>query len=558
MKTRWEVQEEHPESREADSLYGLHPVIFDVILNRGVTQESKIHSFLNPKISDSYDPFLLDDLEEGAERILLARERREKVLVVGDYDVDGITGTTLLYTALLGLGIEASYFIPHRLIHGYGVKGEDIDMVLERGASLVVTVDNGIKAYDFAARCKEEGIDLIVTDHHIPDSELPPATYVINPKREASRYPFRDLSGVGVAFKLVQGLYRKCGQGALLDSFLKWAAIGTVADIVPLVDENRIFVREGFRSLSDLADGGLKALLTEAGVNQLTITAEDVYFRIGPRINVAGRLEDPNLIMELFLGQGSEATTIAQSLNTLNSRRQSIEQKVLKEARRRIEKEGLFRDPVIVVESDDWHRGVIGIASTKLVEEYGRPVILVAVEEDGRGYASGRSAGNVSLIDKIERLKELFVLKDGSLNYGGHSQAVGFSLPCENISLLRERIRETFSPDETAIEKRYRVEAFLELNQLDDSFFDSLQRLLPFGFGNPKPLFGLLEAQLLVKSSRHGSKKIHLEVEKGGRSLPGYFWDRPGLEIQSGKRTLLFFPHRNSRGEISLEVVDSK
>ncbi len=555
-ETVWEFLPEHKEAEEISKAFSLDKRVANILLNRGLNSKEKIRRFLNPSLDNLYEPFLLDGMEESVERILRAREKGEKIIIIGDYDVDGLSSSILLHKAFNLLNIDNTYYIPHRLNHGYGVKKEDINIVKESGANLVITVDNGITGFDFAEEIKRTSIDLIITDHHIPAEELPPALSIINPKLKNSNYPFKHLAGVGVAFKLVQALFKSSNMENLLPPFLKWAALGTIADVVPLIDENRIIVSNGIKEIENSSDPALNALMKVSGVSSRGLNTEDFLFRICPRINVAGRLEDPNMIMSLFLSDEQEAFKIAKELNKLNGKRQSIENKVLNEAKNLIQKRGFSEDPIIIIEKEGWHKGVIGIVASKLVEEYGRPVILIAIDENGKGHASGRSAGKISLIDKIRTLEENLKTEEGDLNFGGHAQAIGFTIDAHRIEGLRAAIRKSFNKEDTLIKKRFFVDGEIDLFNLNGNFFKSFNKLKPFGFGNTKPVFALLDANIKMKI-RKDSKRVNLKISKNSSEIEAYLWKRPYIELDSNKKHIIFTVH-TYLNKFVIEVLDLK
>ncbi len=555
-ETVWEFLPENREAKEISERFNLDKIIANILINRGLKTEIEIEKFLNPSLKNLYDPFLLEGMKESVNRILKVREENGKIIIIGDYDVDGLSSSILLHKAFNLLNIKNTYYIPHRLNHGYGVKKEDIKRVKESGASLVITVDNGITAFDFAEELKKTSADLIITDHHIPDISLPHALAILNPKLKDSKYPFTQLAGVGVAFKLVQAIFEKLKMVNFLPPLLKWVALGTIADAVPLIDENRILVKSGIEEIENSSEPGLNALIKVSGIANKNLSSEDFLFRICPRINVAGRLEDPNMIMSLFLSKEEEALTIAKRLNKLNSKRQSIESKVLSEAKKIIEKMGYHNDPIIIVGKKGWHKGVIGIVASKLVEEYERPTILIAIDENGKGHASGRSGGEISLIDKIKIVENNLRTEEGEINFGGHSQAIGFTIEANRIEELRSAVKKIFLQDETKIKKYFPVEGEIDIFNLNSKFFNSLQKLKPFGYGNKKPIFALLDAEIKLKI-RNDSKRVNLKIRKNGKEMDAFLWKRPHFEFSTKKSHLIFTIHTFSNKYV-IEVLDLK
>ncbi|MHC4777212.1 MAG: single-stranded-DNA-specific exonuclease RecJ, partial [Planctomycetota bacterium] len=425
----WSVRQGDPaaESKLSAAL-GVTDMTARLLRNRSICTPEEGARFLHPKLGDLQDPFQLRDMAAAVVRIRKALLEREKILILGDYDVDGVTATALLLRFFRLLHAEADYYIPGRLEEGYGLHTESMERFAAQGVRLIVTVDSGITAREPVARARELGMDVIVTDHHEPSEEIPECTAVIDPKSTGETYPFRDLSGVGVAFKLAWALAQEISNGESVGEELKlflWeclglVALGTVADVVPLTAENRILVRQGLKSLEASRHPGERALLSVGGTEKPA--ASDLAFRLGPRINAAGRLGDSRLGVEILTDDSYEsAMKVAKELDRMNRKRQEIERKIFEEAREQVLHRGMDSQPAIVLEHEKWHAGVIGIVASKLVEAFGRPVVLITFDGDhGRG-----SARSIPAFD----IHEAMTLSSGSLaSFGGHSQAAGLSL----------------------------------------------------------------------------------------------------------------------------------
>ncbi|MFO7733540.1 MAG: single-stranded-DNA-specific exonuclease RecJ, partial [Candidatus Aminicenantes bacterium] len=415
-----------PPSAEADALaqaLGVPLSIARVLVNRKILTEEEARSFLFGGLDSMHDPYLMKGMARAVERIHEAIGKSEKILIFGDYDVDGVLSTVMLMKALRSLGAEVDYFIPERLTDGYGLKADHVSVPVERGAGLVISVDCGIKAVEFTARAAEKGIDVIVTDHHRPGDTLPDAVAVLDPVLEDSGYPDPGLAGVGVAFKLIQALLERAGKGAQLPHYMKLVSIGTVADVAALKGENRLFVKHGLKGLSSVANTGLRSLIEACGLANRKISESDLGFRLGPRINAAGRMGQTDLAVRLFFSETSEeSAALVRKLDELNGLRQRTEEKIFNEARDKVEDKGLDgRYKCLVLGSEAWHRGVIGIVASKLKDHFHRPVLLFAYE-DGKAHGSGRSVSDVPLIELLDECRHLF------LSYGGHKYAVGCTL----------------------------------------------------------------------------------------------------------------------------------
>ncbi|TCS96452.1 exonuclease RecJ [Hazenella coriacea] len=491
---------------------GIHPTVAKMLVRRGLTEPNQARSFLNPKLEDLHDPFLLDGMKEAVERIQFAIQHNEKILIYGDYDADGVSSTSLLMYVFRWLQADVDYYIPNRFREGYGINKEALHLAKERGFQLVVSVDTGISAVEEAQVAKELGLDLIITDHHEPPEHLPEALAVINPKKPGCPYPCKLLAGVGVAFKLATALLAR-----VPEELLEIVALGTIADLVPLLDENRIFATYGLKKMSQRKQIGITSLLEVSGVDDV-VSAGHVGFSLGPRINASGRLDSANQAVELLLCEDlEEAKQIAEELNSMNRERQHLVEEMTLEAIAEVEAQPDLYQHVIVVAKPNWNVGVIGIVASRLVEKYYRPVIVLGIDED-KGIAKG-SARSIAGFDLYKALTEC---KEYLPHYGGHYMAAGMTLPIENLPLFRSKLsqlaQEWLKPEDyiplTMAEER------LVIDQIDVSFIDQLQALAPYGVGNPTPLFIIENSQVArMQSIGRENNHLKLQLEANGKSL---------------------------------------
>ncbi|HZP25214.1 MAG TPA: single-stranded-DNA-specific exonuclease RecJ [Terriglobales bacterium] len=463
---------------------------------RGITSAGDARQFLSPSLAQLHSPYLMTGLRTAVERLRAAIERSETILIYGDYDVDGTTAIVILRTALELCGGKVEYHVPHRIREGYGMRDEVIEQAADRGVHLIVSVDTGIRAFaaaETAARC---GLDLIVTDHHLPQANgVPKALAVVNPNQDGCDYPCKSLCGAGVAFKIAQALLVESGRERLLPSFLKMVAIATIADAVPLVGENRVFAKLGLEGLRKPVNAGLRALLANCQLDgSRPLSAGDIAFRVAPRLNAAGRMDIAERVIQLFTEKDAgRATELAMQLDQLNGDRQQEEQRILEEIHRRIEASPDSKDAYcLVIDGEGWHRGVIGICATRVVERYHRPALVFSCE-DGVAHGSGRSISAFHLLEALESCPELFT------RFGGHSHAVGCALPSERIPELRSRLdhhaRQRLTPADFIPVLEYDAEIALE--DLSDDVWRTVQQMEPFGSGNPQPVFVSRGAKLI-------------------------------------------------------------
>jgi single-stranded-DNA-specific exonuclease len=542
---QWLIAPVRPESEALASELGLPLPIARVLTNRGVLTPQDAETFLSGTLADLSNPYLLKDMDKAVSRLQRAVHEREKILVFGDYDADGVLSVVILLRALGSLGADVGYFIPERLKDGYGIKDEHIRVVEERQARLVISVDCGIKAVGFVEKAKAIGVDVIITDHHRAGEAIPQAAAVLNPVLEDSGYPYRGLAGVGVVFKLLQALLAREGKAAALPHYVKLVAIGTVADVAELRSENRLLVRHGLRGLENVANRGLKSLLEECGLINRKITEGDIGFRLAPRLNAAGRMGAADMAVQLFFASSDEESArLAARLSELNAQRQGEEDRICNEAVRRVKTGELdSRYKILVLGCETWHRGVIGIVASKLKDLFYRPVLLFTYD-DGRAFGSGRSISEFSLIECLDECRDVF------LDYGGHTLAVGCVLPRERVPLFKERANAVAEARLTGddLRRKIRIDAELNFSEVDDIFIQDYRRLSPFGVANPKPVFLTRRVEILGFPRLIQDKHLKFLARHGGRMFEVIGWDRANWlpEIKRGDQVSLVYSLQSS------------
>lgn len=505
MNKKWEIYQTNEEKVEKlQEKYKLNRLLSTLLTNRGITEETEITKFLNPKRSDFYDPFGMPDMEKAAERILKAIKDKEQIIIYGDYDVDGITSVTVLKSFLEERGIQVNVYIPNRLNEGYGLNKTAMEEIAKQGNKLMITVDCGITAVDEVEYAKTFGIETIITDHHEPAEELPKAIAVVDAKRKDNKYECRNLAGVGVVFKLIQALSIKLG----LDpkEYLKYldiVCVGTISDIVPLTDENRVIVKLGLKLVEQTKNLGLKEILQSCGYSKINSTT--ISFGVAPRINACGRMGHQEEALNLLLSkEENEVKELTQKINEYNKTRQEIEKNIYNEAVEQIEKEGLDTKNTIVVSGKGWHHGVIGIVSSKITELYFKPSILLC-EEDGECKGSGRS---IPGFDLHEALMEC---NDTIDKFGGHAMAVGINIKKEKVEEFKEEFEKIAKEKEVdKIIPILNLDAEIKLDDVNKEMVDSLKELEPFGEANKMPIFAF--RNLKIDSIRSLSEGKHLRL----------------------------------------------
>jgi single-stranded-DNA-specific exonuclease len=504
----------------------LSPTIARLLAIRGLTDPDHARRFLAPSLEHLLDPFGLADMEKAVVRVQEAIARRERIAVHGDYDVDGITSTVILRRAIELLGGDVVHFIPERLRDGYGLQPATIDRLSQEGVQLVVSVDCGIRGAEAARRARELGVDLIITDHHEPDTTLPDALAVVNPKRHDCGYADKDLAGVGVALKLVQALCTRAGRSQWVPGFVKIAAIGTLADVVPLVGENRVIAKLGLDMLSAGPHKvGLRALLDAASLTGKAIDSYHVSFMLAPRINAAGRMSTPDIATRLLLaadeGMADEARALAAQLEIENTRRRQEEQDILAKARKQVETDPeIGAQSVLVVADEGWHRGVIGIVASKLVDTFYRPAIVLSIEGD-IAHGSCRSIPGFDMLAALEACAPVLA------RFGGHKQAAGLQLEAGRVREFRRAVNDyaggVLGPD--ALRPRLWLDDALELGQVTDRLMHELGRLAPFGPSNPRPKFQAGPVEVVDGPRRLKERHLKMALRQSGRTFRAIQWN---------------------------------
>jgi single-stranded-DNA-specific exonuclease len=509
MQKTWKIRKPHPElqlkfSRE----FGIHPVISQLLVNRGILTSKEAQSFLNPDLALLHDPMKMKDLEKAVTRIKKARHNKEKVLIFSDYDCDGITACVLLKSVLHRLGISVSHYIPHRANEGYGLNENIAAIVKEKKADLLISVDCGVTAVDEIASLNKAGCDTIVVDHHQPKKgKLPAAVAVIDPKREDCGYPFKELASVGLVYKLSQAL-----TGENLLSELDLVAMGTISDVMSLSGENRVLVKEGLKQISKSERPGIRALLEICKLKDKDISVGMVGFILGPRINACGRMDSAEKAVELLSAKDmDEALRLAKELDKQNRDRQKIQDQVLSQALNLVEKEVNFKDHnVIVVSQEGWHSGVLGIVASRIAEKYYRPTIVISLE-NGIGKGSGRSIENFHLFDALTNCSE--VLQE----FGGHRHAAGLTILKGNVAQFRKVINDfariNILPEDLL--PSLNIDCQVPLSVLNVELVRDLENLAPFGMGNPQPVLCSRNLELKGEPMLLGKETIKFWVSDG-------------------------------------------
>jgi single-stranded-DNA-specific exonuclease len=546
-------------SRLAAAL-NLHPTLARLLCLRGLSDPETAQRFLNPSLDHLHDPYRLADMTRAVERLERAIAEKERIAIHGDYDVDGITSTVILRRALEMLGGDVVHFIPERLRDGYGLQPAAIERLHGEGVRLIVSVDCGIRGTDAAVKARDLGVDLIITDHHEPEGTLPPAYAVINPKRHDCSYPDKNLAGVGVALKVVQALCQRAGKARWLPAFVKIAAIGTLADVVPVVGENRVIAKLGLGSLSaGRHTVGLRALLEASGLTGKTIDSYQVGFILAPRVNAAGRMSTPDIATRLLLASDEamleDARGLAQQLNEENLRRQTEEADLVAQAKKAIETDpAVGAHNVLVVGGEGWHRGVIGIAASKLVDAYHKPSIVLSVDGDV-AHGSCRSIPAFDMLDALERCSDLF------LRFGGHRQAAGLTMEAARVPEFRARINahadDVLEPDH--LRPRLRIDGALNLRNITADLVEGLNALAPFGLANPRPVFQAMPVEIVDGPRPIKDRHLKMTFRQDGRSFRAIAWraaERAAFltEHRAGVNLAFSLEQNEYQGETYLEL----
>lgn len=512
MSKKWEIYKtDEKKIEQIMKENNLNRLLATVLTNRNITEHEQIRVFLEPKRSDFYDPYLMPDMNKAVERLLKAIDEKQKVIIYGDYDVDGITSVTVLKSFLKERGLIVDEYIPNRLEEGYGLNKQAVKAIADQNYELMITVDCGISAIDEVKYAKELGVEVIITDHHEPCDTLPEALAVVDAKRKDNIYPCRNLAGVGVVFKLIQAISQKIG----LDEkeYLKYldiVCVGTISDIVPLTDENRVIVKLGLKLVQQTKNIGLRTILMKCAYGKVDSTA--ISFGVAPRINACGRMGHQEDALKIFLSQDEdEVSILANKLEEYNKKRQETEKNIYSEALEKINKNGIDKNSVMIIDGENWHHGVIGIVASKITELYFKPSILLCSEEDGICKGSGRSIPGFDLHEALTKCNK-------SLDkFGGHAMAIGLTVRKENLEILRQEL------DKIAIEQEIskivpiiNIDGIIELKDINKDVVNSLDELEPFGEENKKPLF--IVKNLKIDSIRALSEGKHIKLTLRGEN----------------------------------------
>ncbi len=518
--SRWNLLPQLP-NKYLSNTAGLPPLIIQLLFHRGITEPSQIASFLTIDERLSGDPALLPDMYPAVTRIYRALLGGEQIAIYGDFDTDGISATALLVQGLSLLNCHATPYIPHRLTEGYGLKTAALEELKRQGISLVITVDCGITALAEVKRAKRIGLDIIITDHHTPPEVLPPADAIINPKLAGSNYPFPELAGVGVAFKLLQALFRGIGKEPQLDQLTDLVALGTVADVVPLLGENRYLVKQGLKLINTSPRLGLREIANQCGLNLAKLDAEGISWTIAPRLNAAGRLEHAMGSYRLLMSDSpAEADELAKWLEEKNSERQKLTSQALAKAKEQVLARGI--SPLLMVGDSEFPVGICGLVASRLAEEFYRPAIVIRTGER-ISTGSCRSIPEFDLMPALNQCRQLF------FHFGGHSQAAGFSLATRNLPRLEQALMPFVAARLEGLDLRPRldIEAQVSLSELGGDTLPIIRRLAPFGRGNPAPAFLSRRVEIIDHSTMgNGSEHLKFKLKQNGVT-----WDAVGFRL---------------------------
>lgn len=564
MDKKWNLKEvKEKDSRILLKKLAISPLLANILINRGISNLKEAKLFLKCDLKDMYDPYLLKGMNKAVKKIKSSISNKENILIFGDYDVDGITSTTVMKKTLELIGGYPTYYFPNRLTEGYGLNKSAVDLAKKNDVKLIITVDCGISASKEVSYAKRKGIEVVIIDHHESPELIPEAVAIVNPKQKGCKYPYKGLAAVGVTFKVAQALIEEYKLKFDVNSFLDFVCLGTVADVMRLDGENRIIVKNGLKQLEKTDNRGLRALIEVSDLVGKDLSPGHIGFRLGPRINAAGRLASANEAMQLFQTESEEvAKEIAHSLNEQNSRRQNIQEKILNEALLKIEKEvDLDKETCIVLSKRGWHKGVIGIVASKIVEKYHRPTILISIDK-GFGYGSGRSISKFHLLGAMNSCKNLFV------NYGGHKQAAGMKINEKNIGKFKKRLNRYANKklSKEDLIPTINIDAELKLSQINLELIDEINELAPFGMGNPRPIFCSTNLCLEEYPRIMGEKHLKLKLTDGLKTIEAIgfnmadFYDA-GLLDNENNINVAYFPEVsewNGYKKVELNLKDMK
>ncbi len=502
---RWNLLPPVPDGHPVHNC-GFSPLLVQLMYNRGLTDPVQIEAFTKADCSLSGNPQLLPDIHQAINRIYQGLLSGEKIAVYGDFDVDGITGTAVLVQGLKALGGNITPYIPHRIREGHGLNSAALDYLKSEGMSLVITVDCGVTGISQVKRAKRQGLDIVITDHHTPLGELPDAIAVVDPKREDSNYPFNELAGVGVAFKFLEALYNGMGKEKQIENYLDLVALGTVADMMPLLGENRYLVKQGLKVLNTNRRPGIREILALAGINSDNIGTEEISWSLAPRLNAAGRLQHALTSYKLMVTESTEeALELSTVLEEQNAERQKMTSRSLAKAKEQVQAKGIM--PLLIASDPDYPPGIIGLVAGRLSEEFYRPSIVIKVGEKSSN-GSCRSIPEFNIINALNECHELMS------DFGGHARAAGFTMPTKNLSKLEEKLNLMAEEQLAGLDLRPKldIDAEMNLSQLGGDTYQSLQSLAPFGMGNPVPTFVSRSVEV-VDCQTMGNNGGHLRLK---------------------------------------------
>ncbi|WP_300226284.1 single-stranded-DNA-specific exonuclease RecJ [uncultured Bacteroides sp.] len=569
MKYKWNYQpptlEQREEARALAKEIGISSILCHLLRQRGIKTADAVKKFFRPQLHDLHDPFLMNDMDAAVARLNKAMGRKERILIYGDYDVDGTTAVALVYKFLQQFYSNIDYYIPDRYNEGYGVTIKGVDYAYETGVKLVIVLDCGIKAVDEIAYAKEKGIDFIICDHHVPDEVLPDATAILNPKRADSTYPYEHLSGCGVGFKLMQAFAQNNGiEFHQLTPLLDLVAVSIASDIVPIMGENRILAYHGLRQLNANPCMGLKAIIDVCGLSEREITMSDIVFKIGPRINASGRIQKGKEAVDLLIEKDSKlAHEKGVRINSYNELRKDLDKTMTEEANKIVDSlDNLSERRSIVIYNEEWHKGVIGIVASRLTEIYYRPAVVLTCT-DGLATGSARSVSGFDVYSAIENCRDLLE------NFGGHTYAAGLSMKVENVTEFTRRFEEYVTnhilPEQT--NATIDIDAQLDFRDITPKFFFDLKKFNPFGPENHKPVFATLNVYDYGTSKVVGREQEHIKLElvdnKSNNVMNGIaFGQSSQVRYIKTKQSfnICYTIEENShkRGEIQLQIEDIK
>lgn len=541
----------------------IHPALGRLLLKRGIKTATEARRFFRPQLSDLHDPFLMNDMQVAVDRLNQALGRKEHIMVYGDYDVDGCTAVALVYKFLSQFYSNIDFYIPDRYEEGYGISRKGIDFAAEMGAKLIIVLDCGIKAVEEVAYAREKGIDFIICDHHVPDDELPPAVAILNPKRHDNRYPYTHLSGCGVGFKFMQAFATSNGiEFNKLSSLLDLCAVSIASDIVPIMGENRILACQGLRCLNTNPSIGLRAIVEVCGLSERELSMSDIIFKIGPRINASGRMQNGKEAVELLVEKDYQAALEkAGCINLYNEARKDLDKQMTDEAFKQVEQlPGLDDRRSVVIYNESWHKGVIGIVASRLTEQYYRPAVVLT-RSDGVATGSARSVSGFDVYKAVQSCSDLLE------NFGGHTYAAGLSMKVENVPEFAERFEAYVQEHimDTQTEATLAIDAYLDFKDVTFKFYQQLKRFAPFGPQNERPVFCTRRVYDYGTSKVVGRGQEHIKLElvdnKSNNVMNGIaFGQSSQARYIKTKRAfdICYAVEENThkRGEVQLQIED--